>query len=84
MIRIILIAAAFLSPFLFPYPATLILALVASLLLPPVGIMIGLLVDALYYTSGASWLPVGILTGAVLTLLGILVRRFVKTRIIGS
>lgn len=84
MIRIVFIFFAFLSPFFFPFPATLILAFCASIFLPPVGILVGLLTDVLYYTPAVSTLPIATLAGAGISVIAFFVRRFLKTRIIGG
>ena len=84
MIRFVIILAAFLSPFFFPFPATLVLMFAAATLVPPVALVIGVLVDALYLAPGAVALPWGTLWGVALTLLGLLVRRFIKARIISA
>lgn len=84
MIRVIIVVAALLSPFLFPFPATLALMFAAATFMPPVALVVGVLTDALYLAPGASWLPVGTLWGIGLTLLGLLVRNFVKARIISA
>ncbi len=84
MIRVVLVFAALLSPFLFPFPVTLLLMFAAATFLPVAALVVGILVDVLYYSPEASFLPVGVLSGAVLALLGLLVRRFVKARIISA
>jgi hypothetical protein len=84
MIRTVFIVCAFLSPLLFPFPLTVVFVFIASVFLPPVGLMIGALIDALYYTPGASFWPLGIVLGITFTVLGTLVRRFIKARIISA
>lgn len=76
--------AAFFSPFVFPFPATILLSLAASIFFPPVALLAGLLTDFLYYTPGASAWPVASTLGLFLSVLGLFVRRFLKARIIGG
>ncbi len=84
MIRIVLSVAALLSPFLFPYPATLLLSIAASLLFPPIGLLAGLLTDLAYFVPAASVLPVATVTGLAISVISVFVRRFFKARIIGG
>ncbi len=84
MMRYALAALALLSPFLFPYPATLAFSFAASVFLPPVGLLAGLLTDVLYYTPGASGWPIAVIAGLFISIIGFFVRRFLKTRIIGG
>lgn len=77
MLRSLTSALAFLAAFWFPWPLTAVLAFGASLLLPPVALAVGILVDLLY-----AWrMPWGTILGAFGSLLAYLVRRFVKARI---
>lgn len=87
MMRALFVLLAFLSLFLFPYPYTVLLSLIASLYLPFAALVVGVLADILYFSplppsSGGLSLPVGTLLGALLSVLALFVRRFVKTRII--
>mgnify|MGYP003421979206 CR=1 FL=1 len=86
MIRVVVVVAAIFSPFLFPYPATLLFSFAASLYFPLAGVLLGVLTDLLYYVPGASAfsLPVGTISGALISGGALLVRRFVKARIIGG
>lgn len=81
MIRFLISLAALLSPFLFPYPATLLLSFVASLYLPWIAVAVGALTEASYGASGAHPFPLALLLGALLTLIALLVRRFVASNI---
>lgn len=81
ILRWMVILAAFVAPFFFPFPFTLLLAFLASLFVPPVALGVGVLVDLLYYSSG---LPTGTVWGLGLFILGFFVRRFIKARIIGG
>lgn len=86
MIRAVLALGAFLSVFLFPYPLTALLSFVASLYLPGVALLVGILVDLLYYVPEAApyGLPAASLFGLFLSLVALVVRRFVRARIIGG
>lgn len=84
MIRYALTILALLSPFFFPFSATLVLAFAASVFIPPVALVVGLLSDFLYYTPGASFWPMASMWGLLLSICGLLVRRFLKARIIGG
>lgn len=79
MLRIVLLGAAFASTFFYPYPLTLALSFAASIVFPPSGLFVGMFSDFLYYT--APELPLATLIGAGVSLLGYVVRRFVKARI---
>jgi hypothetical protein len=81
MIRAILLVAAFVSIFLFPYPATFILSFIASLFFPPAALIAGIITDLVYFVPGAYAFPLGIVLGALLSLIAFFVRRFAKTRI---
>jgi hypothetical protein len=84
MIRGVFITAAVLSPFFFPFPATLVLAACASVFFPPIALAVGLLTDLLYYTPTASMVPVATLAGLLISIMVVFVRRFLKARIIGG
>lgn len=80
MKEVLAIVIALASPLLFPWPLTLALVAVASVILPPLGILAGILTDALYYTPPVS-IPYASLIGLLLSVLGYFVHRFIKTRI---
>ena len=82
--KYVFIIAAFLSPFLFPYPLTLVLSAVASFFFPPVAFLVGLLAEILYFTPQASLVPIAALGGLLISVLALFVRRFAKARIIGG
>ena len=82
MIRGALIATAILSALLFPYPYTVLLTVIASVAFPPTGLLVGVLVDALYYTG--TGLPLGLLMGLGASIFGFVVHRFVKARIMDA
>jgi len=81
-VRFILISGALLSPFLFPYPFTLFLSFVASVFVPWLALIIGLTQDALFMVPHEGRIPTATLLGATASLLALVVRRFVKARII--
>ncbi len=76
------IALALGSPFFFPAPLSAAIVLVASVIVPPVGLLAGILTDALYRAPGM--LPYATLAGALASVLGYVVQRIIKTRIIGA
>lgn len=80
LLRSLLIIVAFLSPFFFPFPATLVFSFIASIVYPPIGIAVGILTDALY--GGTQSWYLGTLSGAGISGIAFFVRRFIKTRII--
>lgn len=80
MLRILAIVVAFTSPLLFPAPLTFLLIVVASVILPPVGILAGIFTDLLYGTE-ALGVPYVTLIGLICSVMGYLVRRFIETRI---
>ena len=82
--RYVLALAAFASLFFFPYPATVILALLASLYFPPIALFVGIFTDLLYYTPGASSWPIASLIGLLSSVIAFFVRRFMKARIMGG
>jgi hypothetical protein len=71
MIRAVVIGSALLSPFLFPAPV------------PLVPLLSGAILEFLYGAPGVS-LPVALIAGAFLSMLAMLVRGFIKTRIMWS
>lgn len=77
--KVVLVGAAFLSVFFFPYPATLGLSFLASVLFPLAGVAVGVVADLMYYTP--TQFPVASILGAGASVLGLLVHRFVKARI---
>ncbi|OGG77915.1 hypothetical protein A3A36_02480 [Candidatus Kaiserbacteria bacterium RIFCSPLOWO2_01_FULL_52_12b] len=67
MIRGILTLGTFISVIFFPWPLTVLLALVSSLGEPLVPLAAGLFVDTLYYSPQASLAPFFTLLGALAT-----------------
>lgn len=79
MIRASILAAAFLSPFLFPAALGLALGAAAALIFPFAGLLLGVLYDALYWVPERG-LPLASLLGAAATAAAYAVRRFAATR----
>lgn len=84
LFRLIFILAAVLAPFFFPYPYTLGLSFIASLFVPALAFMIGILSDALYLVPQKGAVPYASLIGAGVSLIALIVRRFIKARIISG
>lgn len=82
MNKALLIGASVISVFTMPPAVTVVLAILSSLYFPPTALALGLLTDALYLPQGAF--PTATALGAAGTLTFIFVRRFMKTRIIGT
>ena len=80
----VLVVAALLSPFLFPFAVTLVLVAAASIVFPPIALISGIVTDLAYYTPGASFLPVASISGLLISVVALFVRRFLKARIIGG
>lgn len=81
MIRPVGTVLAFLSAVFFPWPFTLGITLLMSLVEPLVPLSIGLFVDTLYYVPDGHP-PVFMLLGALITLTAFFVRARLKTSII--
>jgi hypothetical protein len=71
------------APLLFPGSLTFVLVAIASVIVPPVGLLAGVLSDALYYVPSVG-IPYATLIGLALTLGGYVVRQFIKTRIMSA
>lgn len=69
------------SPFLFPWPVTLLLGSIASYVFPPTGFIAGLLIDTLYATS-FPYLATAI--GTAVSVAAYFVRFFVKRNIMNG
>jgi hypothetical protein len=83
MRKIAALIVSLLSPLLLPAPLALIAVFGAAVILPPVGILAGVFADALYKTPATPF-PLATILGALVTLAGYIVHRFVKTRIMGA
>lgn len=82
MRKALAIALALLSPLLFPAALAALVILVAAVIVPPVGILAGVLADALYRTPDMP--PYATAFGAAASGAGYLMHRFIKTRIMGA
>jgi hypothetical protein len=77
------IVVACLAPLLFPVALASLLVLLAAVIVPPVGLLAGVIADALYYTPGVH-LPYATFAGLLATGIGYVVHRFIKTRIMSA
>ena len=82
MMRGVLTVLAFVSVVAFPWPLSVLLALLAAGFEPLVPLAVGLFADTLYYAPSAEAIPVFTLGGAVVTILALLVRSQLRTGII--
>jgi hypothetical protein len=78
-LRIAVLVLSLLAVFWLPWPVAAGLMFLSGLAFPPAALALGVLEDILYYPG--SGLLVGSIAGGALTLLAVLVRYFVKTRI---
>lgn len=81
MIRSIFILAPLPALLVFPAPFSIVLVGIATLLFPPAGVLYGTLADALYYAPGAASVPLGVIYGTAASIGGVLISRFVRTRV---
>lgn len=84
MIRYVILAATFLSVLWMPWPITVMLMTISSMLLPVAGIIFGVMFDMIYAPVGAIGIPLGIMWGASASVLGVLMSRFIRSRIMGA
>lgn len=84
ILRFVIILGALLSSFLFPYPMTLVLSFAASVYVPWIAFMIGLMNDALYLVPHDGRIPTATILGALVSLSALVVRRFIKARIMSA
>lgn len=84
MVRIAFFILALLSPFFFPWPVAAVFILAASLYLPVLALLGGVLYDILYYAHGAAGLPLGTVVGALGFVLAWAMHDFVKARIMDA
>lgn len=71
--------ATFVSAMIFPWPLTMVLALISAPFEPLVPLAAGLFADTLYYTPQAGSVPFFTLCGAALTIAAFLVRGRIRT-----
>ncbi len=81
MLQIIATILALLGPFFFPWQFALIIACIIAFFIPPVILIVGFLLDVLYF-SGPE-LPYFTLIGILGAIITYFVHQFVKTRIMG-
>lgn len=84
MIRIVLVVLSLFSPFFFPWPLTLLITLAAAFFVPCIALVVGVLIDVLYFVPGSALAPVASLLGLLGFVFMFFVHRFWKTRIIGA
>lgn len=82
MTRIIFLIAALAAPFFFPASIAILLTALAAFFVPFAALSVGILYDLLYLSDGQF--ITGTVLGAIGTIVALLVRRFVETRIIGG
>lgn len=80
MNKALAVILALVAPLLFPTLLASLIVLALSFVVPPVGLVAGVLTDSLYHTPGQP-MPLGTLIGGSITLIAYGVHRFVKTRI---
>ena len=73
------ILVVLLAPFFFPWPYVLVLAVVVGYFFPPITLVVGALLDTLYF--GGKGIPYFTLLGAAAMLILFFVQQFVKARI---
>lgn len=78
MTRSIFIVLATISVIAFPWQYAMVLIFIAALYLPPVGLSLGIVYDALYWAHG--W-PIATITGALGSLAAFFLARFIRSRI---
>lgn len=78
----ILTVSTFVSAALFPWPATALLALVASVEEPLVPFSVGVFMDVLYFAPGTGVWPTATLYGFVFSIIAVFVRRQLRASII--
>ena len=82
MMNILAILVPLVSLVFFPWPLTIVLALVSAVYEPLMPLSIGLLADMLYYTVGSGHLPMAALSGLVASIMAFFVRSRMRTGII--
>lgn len=84
ILRFFVLALALFSVFALPWHITLGTLFAAGIAFPPAGLLIGVFTDTLYWTPGASFMPYFTFAGALSFGIGLLVHRFIKTRIMDA
>lgn len=73
---------SFVSALLFPWPLTVLFALIASFVEPLVPFAVGIFADTLYYAPGAGAFPLFTLYGLAVSIIVFLVRKQLRASII--
>lgn len=81
MMRGVATFLALTSVVLFPWPLTVILAVVSAFVEPLLPLAVGIFVDTLYYTPQAHTLPIFTLSGALVTIVAFVVRSRLRASI---
>ncbi|OGG64666.1 hypothetical protein A3J11_02875 [Candidatus Kaiserbacteria bacterium RIFCSPLOWO2_02_FULL_55_12] len=81
MMRAALTLLPFVSAIFFPWPFTVLLALISVRWEPLVPLAVGLFADTLYYVPSAALVPVFTLSGAAVTVIALFVRSRLRTSI---
>ena len=79
MIRVVALVLPFISLSLFPWPLTVLLAILAGWYEPLIPVSIGLLADMLYMNASVSCLPVWSLAGVLVSAVTSYVRSQMRT-----
>ncbi len=82
MIRALLASLSLVSVIFFPWPFTVLLALISAFTEPLVPLAIGICADAFYYSPSVQIIPFFTLGGAIATAIALLVRSRLRTGII--
>jgi hypothetical protein len=77
------IILALAAPLLFPAALAVLIVLAASVIVPPVGLLAGVFMDALYWTPSVS-VPYATIIGLFMSIIGYVVHQFIKTRIMSA
>lgn len=81
VVRGVFVLCALLAPFFFSFTVTLLLTLLGAIVSIWVPLLVGILLDTLYWSSGVYPYPLYSLLGMLGTLIAFGVHRFVKTSI---
>lgn len=82
MIRFVILALALIGIVALPYPLSALLTFLAAVVSPLAGVSLGIMTDALYFTSGTNTLPLASILGLVATVGAFFGQRFVRTHLI--
>lgn len=82
MLRLTALILAIIGIFAFPWPLAAAFVVIASLFVPPVALIAGVLFDTLYYVPGAYMVPLYTILGLIAFIICEAVHGFAKARII--